>query len=244
MDGLDLFTVNTSVIDKVLKGCGIENTTVIFRGNDYFISIKDINEKGFDLIIKDVKKTIKTEDIIKLVITFEGKRYLLTLEVSKLRLEEGKIIIETKIKGKVNLEVRNKLDEILEALKFLDNRKFNRITIDNDILNVFNIIPRMKIIFIRKEYVAYIKNISAGGIAFLTTVNFMKERDEVYNLHINFTNPAENITVKGELLRRNIVNVQGTEFVEVAMKIHENIYLNKRIIDYFKKYEIKAKISN
>jgi hypothetical protein len=155
--------------------------------------------------------------------------------VSTLKMADGNLIIETQIVGKTNLEVRSKLDELLESLRFLDNRKFNRLFMDEETLQNFNIIPRMKVEFIRKEYVAYIKDISAGGIAFLSVKDLLNERAEIYTLKVNFSNPSENMVLKGEILRKNVVNIDGTEFVEIAMKLHDNIYLNKRIIDYFKK---------
>jgi len=235
--------ITESVIEKIMKQVGIENLTVIFRGNDYIVSVLKAEEAGFDLEIKNVQKLVSKEDIVQMVLTIDGKRYFLTLKVSGMRSQDGRLIIETKIVGNVCLEVKNKTDELLKALRFLDLRNLQRIDMDDETLQLFNIIPRMKIVLPKREYVAYIKNISPQGINFLTTKNFMEDNSEFYMLNINFSSPAENISVGGEVLRKSVISVSGTEFVEVAMSLKENIYLNKRIMDYLKKKgEVRAAI--
>ena len=223
-----------TIIEKIMKQCGIENTTVIFKGKDYFVSIVKIHKHGFDIALHNIVKPINEQDKLQIVININGKRYFLSVMVTSIILQGEKVIVKTKIVGKVNLEVRGKLDDIMEKLRFMYNRQQIRIGITDDILSHFSINPKGIILFPRKEYIAYIKNISSNGINFVTTKNFMDEESEQYNMSINFNNPAENITVTGQVLRKNIVQMLDEEFTHVAMKIGENIHLNKRIIDYFK----------
>jgi len=234
-DTIGKVVITENVISKIMKECGIENATVIFRGNDYFISILRMDKEGMDLEIKNIAKPIKKEDVIQMVLTIDGKRYFLTLQVSSLRLSDGRLIVETKIVGNRCLEVQSKLDEIYESLRFFDLRRFQRINMDEETMLIFNMIPRAKVMLPMKEYIAYIKNISSEGVSFLTTKNFMDETAQDFNLNINFLNPAENIVVGGKVLRKSVMNISGTEFVEVGMSLNDNIYLNKRIMDYFKK---------
>lgn len=236
-DVIGKVVITESVIEKIMKECGVENATVVFRGNDYFISILKLDKEGFDLEIKNISKSIKKEDVIQMVLTVEGRRYFITLQVNSLRMDDGRLIIETKIVGNRSLEIQGKLDEIYESLRFFDLRRFQRINMNEETLQIFNIIPRVKVYLPMKEYVCYIRNISAEGISFITTRNFMDETSDFFNLKINFTNPAENISVGGKVLRKEIINEQGTEFTRVAMSLNENIYLNKRIMNYFKKKE-------
>jgi hypothetical protein len=226
---------NQELIEKAMISLGIENVTIIFRGNDYLAGILKIEENGFDLEIINPLKPVRTEDIIQMVINIKGVRYFVSLKVSAIERDKEKFIIKVKIVGKIPLDLKDKLDELLESVKFFDTRQFERISMEDDVLQIFNIIPKAKVVFPKKEYVIFIKNISKEGIGFLTTKNFMEENTELYNIFIGFTNPAENISVGGKLLRRNIINVSGTEFAEVALKLKENMYLNKRIIEYFKK---------
>jgi len=229
--------ITENVINKIMKECGIENATCIFRGKDYFLSVLKVKKDGFDLEIKNLQKPMKIEDIVQMVLTIDGKRYFITLQVQNMKMSDGRLIIETKIVGNRCLEAQERLDMVFENLKNLDLRKSMRIDIKDEILQEFNIITKIKITLLMKEYTAYIKNISGDGINLLTTKNFMDENSNIINLKINFTNPAESMNIKGEVLRKGVINISGTEFVEAGIKIESNIYLNKRIMDYFKKRE-------
>jgi len=233
-----------TAIEKIMKKCGIENTMVIFKGKDYFVSILKVENDQFDLELHELQKPIKKDEALQLVITLAGKRYLLSLLVSTLRMENGKLIICTKIVGKVNLELRSKLDELYEGLKYFYLGQYNSIFCDEETLQNFTVIPKFKLPAPGKKYDAYIQSVSPNRIEFFTTKDFLKDTSDRYTITISFSSPSENIALSGKIIKKNCINHCGTELVTAVMETEENENLNRRITDYLKKYkEIRSSLS-
>jgi hypothetical protein len=220
--------------DDVIKQLGLENSSIIFKGKDYFVVIKKLSKEKAEIMLSNLNEGIKKNDRFQLVMTVNGKRYLITVKVNVINLVNGVLFCEVSIVGKMSLDIKNKLDEIEERIKFLYKRNYERIFCDEATLRKFKIIPRIKVPFEVFEYPGYIKNISVNGINILTTRNVFNEKENQFMINITFQEPSESVIINGKVNRKNIINIEGTEITDMVLQFEENPRLTKRIMDYLK----------
>jgi len=236
-------TYREDAVNQILKNCGLEDTTVLFKGKNHICSLYNVKNDSLEIGLERFKETIKSKDEITFVICIRGKRFSIRASVTSLKIEGGKVICDIHIISTLPLELRTHFEDMMDALEVINARKYDRIYCNEETLKNFNIEPRFRILFPEKEYICYIKNISIDGISFVTTADFMNETSEKYILAINFNEPSENLHIAGKIVRRVENETGGIKIVECGMKLEDNIYLNKRIMEYLKKYSIlKSKI--
>lgn len=228
----------THAVNEILRSCGLEGSFVTYRGRDYLCVIKNMFHNDIEIGLEGFKDTIKTDDEVYLVLTIDGKRYSMKVRVTTMKPESEKIICNMQIIMKLPLDLKTHLENIADALETINARRFDRIYCNEKTLENFDIDQKFRILFPEREYSCFIKNISINGIAFLTTEDFSSESSEKYILAINFKNPAENLHIAGKLVRRLVIEIDGTNFVDCAMQLENNIFLNKRIMSFLKSGQI------
>jgi len=233
-----ILNYRTEAVRQILEGCGLEGSSVLFKGKDYLSVLKNIKNDEFEVGLPTIKETIKTNDECQFIIVIDGKKYILKVRVTTMKLEGGKLVCDLHIIQKVPIELKSRLEEMMDALEVINKRKFDRVYCNEETLKRFPINPKFKIMFPERQYTCFIKNISINGISFVTTADFMNEDNESYILSVEFRDPAENLCIAGKLVRRHEIRVSGQTFCECAMKTEENIYLSGRIMGYLRTAEI------
>jgi len=229
-----LVEYRAQAVSDILRECKLEDTFVIFRGREHICTVRNVKKEGLEIKLSSFKEPIKTNDAFQFVITVDGKKYILKVRLSLMKFDEEAIVCNLDIISKIPIDLMTHLEEMERKIEAVNERKFDRIYLDEETLKTFEIEPKIMVLFPERQYACFVKNISVNGIAFVTTLDFMNEYSDKYALQIKFKNPQESIHLVGQIVRKVEIDINGKMFLECAMQLEDNVHLNARIIQYFK----------
>ena len=225
--------VNRELTQKVLYYFNIGNETVTFNNKDYLVTIVKI-KNGFFELMADEKLPITdgyTEAVLG--ITINDIKYTAAIKMALSQVEDdSSCIYSTQLTGRLDNVLAEMIQKITKYLSYMDERGDKRIPCDEETLQYFSIEPRVFINSAGKDYLGFIKNISMRGMNVVTDHELLQEKDKRLVINVGFKNPAESMHLMGEIVRHKEALVMGNVLFDVGIKVDENLFLEKRIIDY------------
>jgi hypothetical protein len=221
--------------DEVIEKLGFEGALIIYKRTDHVIVVRKLGKYRAELMLINFNEKIKKCDRLQLVLTIKGKRYLVTVRVDVINMDDGNIICEVEIVGKINIDIRDKLDEIEEGLRFNYLWQYGGIFCDEETLGKFKIDPKIKLFNGGNLYQGFIKNISLKKMNILSEESAFNVTDNEIIFTVNFKEPDEEIIINGEAMKKNIIIVEGKNLTDIDLEYRKNIPFRKRLIDYLKK---------
>lgn len=155
----------------------------------------------------------------------------------------GLIICEVTFKSPLLDDVVANIEEINKILHPLVKRKEKRILCTKDRLEKLNLNPRIPLLFRKKDYPGYIKDLSYSAIQIITDKHLLSEAGELFHVRLNFSNPIERIVFESYVIRKELFIIDGKELALIVLRINANVRYNERLTKYFLKYDLELSIA-
>lgn len=236
--------VITPEIEKYLE---VESVLVQTKTKDYPATLAVIDTSTLWLLLPDSFSTQAGTYTLKLRIAEEYTLLPLTFEKA-IQKDAYNLILYSYTPELLPEKTHEKLSALLSQTDTVQKRKDERIELAHDVEPKTGLLQTASFILEDEKTDCLIKDISLGGcqcICFGKTPTVAAGISSV-GLQATFTNPAADYILPAKVIRKTILESQGTFLSTFALQFFEptNMYFEQRILSYFGQHNLAPSEAN